>query len=408
MINQYKDEIIVNFFKNSINSQTTASEENNFIGYLCTYIPEEILISGGLDAIRIKGDRESSRAEGYLPINFCPYVKAIWEESYKKNDYLKSIVFATSCDGMRRLYDLFLTYKKETPAFMLDVPRNYDETSIDFYSNRLSKLLEFVQTLSPDKKIKFEDIKNSIEVVNEKRKLLSELTRLYEDDSDKIIPTGTYFNILDLAASSKNSLFIPELKEFLFKTKNNMNSKQIKPDGNSVKNNCLKIMVVGNYINDEKFWNIFNDLNIKIISSNLCISSRYFDFQVNLEDLNAKDEKNEINILNDTNSNRSNPDNLGTLLNIIAKSYMRKPFCFRMSALDETLKSLKSDIIKKNIKAVIFTSLKFCDNTLYFYPDLKSELEKLKIPSLYLDIEYGKSSYGQLRTRIEAFYEMME
>ncbi|MCE5329664.1 2-hydroxyacyl-CoA dehydratase family protein, partial [bacterium] len=166
--------------------------------------------------------------------------------------------------------------------------------------------------------------------------------------------------------------------------------------------------VIGNYINDEKFWNIFNDLNIKIISSNLCISSRYFDFQVNLEDLNAKDEKNEINILNDANSNRSNPDNLGILLNIIAKSYMQKPFCFRMSALGETLKTLKSDIIKKNIKAVIFTSLKFCDNTLYFYPDLKSELEKLEIPSLYLDIEYGKSSYGQLRTRIEAFYEMME
>ncbi|MHB8278658.1 MAG: 2-hydroxyacyl-CoA dehydratase [Candidatus Humimicrobiaceae bacterium] len=55
----------------------------------------------------------------------------------------------------------------------------------------------------------------------------------------------------------------------------------------------------------------------------------------------------------------------------------------------------------------MFTSLKFCDNTLYFYPELKKELVKLNIPSLYLDIEYGKSSYGQLRTRIEAFYEML-
>ncbi|MCL5071978.1 MAG: 2-hydroxyacyl-CoA dehydratase family protein, partial [Actinobacteria bacterium] len=116
----------------------------------------------------------------------------------------------------------------------------------------------------------------------------------------------------------------------------------------------------------------------------------------------------EIKSLDKTSDKMNNPDDLDRLLNLIALNYLKKPFCFRMSSLNEKLELLKKDIIEKNIRAVIFTSLKFCDNTLYFYPDLKSELEKLKIPSLYLDIEYGKSSYGQLRTRIEAFYEMLE
>lgn len=406
-MNQYKDKIIVGFFKNSIESQYARSIKNNFIGYSCAYIPEEILISGGLDAVRINGDKESNHAEGYLPINFCPYVKAIWEQLHSKNDCLKSVVFATSCDGMRRLYDLFLTYKKEVRVFMTDVPRSYDKNSIDFYSDRLSKLLNFVQTISPNK-IEINDIKKSIKLINEKRRLLSELTRFYEADSKQIIPTSTYFNILDLSTSSKNSIFVSDLKEFLIKVRSIADFKKADPKDIPLRNDCIKIMVVGNYINDEKFWNIFDNLNIKIISSNLCVSSRYFDFQVNTEDQNSNNGKNKRDNSNVVNNNANNMDDLTSLLKIIAKSYLQKPFCFRMSALNEKLNSIKIDIIKKNIGAVIFTSLKFCDNTLYFYPDLKNELEELKIPSLYLDIEYGKSSYGQLRTRIEAFHELLE
>lgn len=105
--------IIDNFFQKSLQAKNDIQNKNNSIGYLCTYIPEEILISGGLNAIRIQGDKESSLADGYLPINFCPYIKAVWEEVYKKSYSLKSIIFATSCDGMKRLYDLFLNYKKK-------------------------------------------------------------------------------------------------------------------------------------------------------------------------------------------------------------------------------------------------------------------------------------------------------
>ena len=46
-------------------------------------------------------------------------------------------------------------------------------------------------------------------------------------------------------------------------------------------------MVIGNYINDSNFWDIFTDLDIKVIASDLCISSRYFDFQVDLNKING-------------------------------------------------------------------------------------------------------------------------
>ncbi|HEY5501606.1 MAG TPA: 2-hydroxyacyl-CoA dehydratase family protein, partial [Candidatus Humimicrobiaceae bacterium] len=96
-----------NSFQKSLKSKRDLQNSGNTIGYLCTYVPEEILISGGLHAVRIKGDRDGNLADGFLPINFCPYVKAVWEEVHKKSYSLKSMVFATSCDGMKRLNDLF-------------------------------------------------------------------------------------------------------------------------------------------------------------------------------------------------------------------------------------------------------------------------------------------------------------
>lgn len=395
-----------NSFQKSLKSKRDLQNSGNTIGYLCTYVPEEILISGGLHAVRIKGDRDGNLADGFLPINFCPYIKAVWEEVHKKSYSLKSMVFATSCDGMKRLNDLFLNYKKDSYSFMLDIPKNHDENSIIFYADRLKKLFEYIKTMSPESNIGIKDLENSIGIINKKRKLLVDLTGIYESDIYGDISTSLYFSILDIAASSDNKIFISELETFLGNIKKSNNEENI-TSGKKQRNNNTNIMVIGNYINDGNFWDIFTDLDIKVIASDLCISSRYFNFQVNLENL-RKIGINENNVASPDAASPGYYDNdSDNIFRFIAESYLKKPLCFRMTALNEKLNSIKEKINTENIKAVIFTSLKFCDNTLYFYPELKNELVKLNIPLLYLDIEYGKSSYGQLRTRIEAFQEML-
>jgi len=401
-----KNTITDNSFLKSLKSKSGIDNSSNSIGYLCTYVPEEILISGGLHSIRIKGDTESNLADGFLPINFCPYVKAIWEEVHKKSYSLQSMVFATSCDGMKRLNDLFLNYKKDSHSFMLDIPKNHDENSILFYADRLKKLFEYIKTISPEKNIGIKELIDSIEIINKKRKLLSLLTALYESDIGGNISTSNYFAILDIAASSDNKIFISELETFLENIQKSIIEQNITEDKKHVSDNN-NIMVIGNYINDSNFWDIFTDLDIKIVSGDLCISSRYFDFQVDLNKSgNADNNKNNVE---DTDSAALEYGNysLDNIFRFIAESYLKKPMCFRMTTLDEKLNSIKEKINAQNIKAVIFTSLKFCDNTLYFYPELKNEMLKMNIPLLYLDVEYGKSAYGQLRTRIEAFREML-
>jgi len=62
---------------------------------------------------------------------------------------------------------------------------------------------------------------------------------------------------------------------------------------------------------------------------------------------------------------------------------------------------------ENNADGVIFVFLKFCDPHSFDYPYMKEMLEKEGIPSMLFEIEDKSSSEGQLKTRCEAFMEML-
>ena len=91
----------------------------------------------------------------------------------------------------------------------------------------------------------------------------------------------------------------------------------------------------------------------------------------------------------------------------IASRYLNKPGCMRMADLGEKLRSLEKKIYENKINGIIFISLKFCDTVLYSFPLVKQKFTELNIPTLYLEIEYGNFSEGQVKTRVQAFLEML-
>jgi len=60
-----------------------------------------------------------------------------------------------------------------------------------------------------------------------------------------------------------------------------------------------------------------------------------------------------------------------------------------------------------NIQGIIFISLKFCDTVLYSFPFIRKEFARMKIPVLYLELEYNNFPEGQVKTRMQAFLEMI-
>ncbi|MDD3519748.1 MAG: 2-hydroxyacyl-CoA dehydratase family protein [Actinomycetota bacterium] len=370
-------------FADSIKSSASLNTGRGMVAYTCSYIPEELIAAANLIPYRVYGNKESNLADKYFPINFCPYVKAVWEEIHH-NTILDAIILATSCDGIRRLNDYISYYEKELPVFMLDIPRKSDKDSLGFFAHNLKNLWIFLCGISNVDPGNTDIIKASSSIINRKRTLLKELTKHYEADMHQIIKNDDYFNIINISLSSETDTFNNELESYIKKIKS------LKENYDTVHNDFksnLKIMIIGNYINDNNFWSIFENLNVKLISSDICITYRYFD--IGLE------------------KNYEAPGLENDIFTDIANSFISKPACFRMADIKSKLNDIKAQIYENNINGVIFASLKFCDNTLYSFPALKNELNKMKIPSIFLDIEYGKSSYGQLKTRIEAFIEML-
>ncbi|MCL5069791.1 MAG: 2-hydroxyacyl-CoA dehydratase family protein [Actinobacteria bacterium] len=373
---------IGNHFSNSFK---TTKDKRLRIGWLCTYMPEEIIISAGFTPTRILGEDRVNKAEGYFPTNFCPYLKSSWESILNDISSLSAIVFTNSCDGMRRLYDICKKYKPQTPSFMLDVPRINTDAAIKHFSNNLFELSGFLGELKKSK-IEFDLLKKSIEFANKKRTLLKKLNHYYSEFNG-LIDNSDYFDILKLSMISESGIFIQDLHTYLEKISEE--SAALESIGNS-KNESLipRIMIIGNFINESKLWKSFKDLNCKIAAADLCNSSRYYEGLV--EDM-ENIPKNTIEIL----------------LGSIAVRYLKKPQCMRMANLGIKLNEVKENVINNNIKGVIFLSMKFCDNTLLFYPLLRQQLSEIGTQSLFLEIEHNNFSEGQIKTRIQAFLEIL-
>ncbi|OIP94121.1 MAG: hypothetical protein AUK26_00650 [Syntrophaceae bacterium CG2_30_58_14] len=63
---------------------------------------------------------------------------------------------------------------------------------------------------------------------------------------------------------------------------------------------------------------------------------------------------------------------------------------------------------ERQAQGVIFFLLKFCDPHAFDYPYLKEALDREGVPSLLLEVEDRLPADGQLRTRFEAFVEMIQ
>ncbi|GAH39713.1 unnamed protein product, partial [marine sediment metagenome] len=168
------------FFKN-----TLSLRKNNkpLIGWFCTYTPEELIIAGSFTPKRIFGSKKIIKAESYFPINFCPYLKSSWESLLSDSDNLEAIIFTNSCDGMRRLYDTANIYLKDTPSYILDVPRLKSESSINFFKSNLDDMQRFIENLS-GKKIKRKKLEETVKLANNKRRLLKKFSEIFFKMSD--------------------------------------------------------------------------------------------------------------------------------------------------------------------------------------------------------------------------------
>ena len=365
------------FFGNTLTSENKKAA----IGWFCTYTPEELIIAGGFIPVRIFGRKKIIKSESYFPINFCPYIKSGWESLLADADNFNALIFTNSCDGMRRFFDITGKYLDRIPSYLLDVPHLKNKDSQDFFTVNIGDMKKFIEKLKGEK-IDKKEIENAVKLINKKRKLLKEYSSIFYK-SPNLIEIPTYYKVIELSMITDPGIFLEDLEKYLDFIRSTDKTNTENGIGLQLdRRNSPAIMIIGNFIAEDKLWEMLSKMNLKLASEDLCTSNRYFEKQVVTD------------------------DNKG-LMESIAERYLNKPQCMRMADLGSKLAEIENAIIKNDIKGVIFITLKFCDNMLYSFSLLKQRLNNMGIPVLYLDIEYNNFSEGQIKTRVQAFLEML-
>jgi benzoyl-CoA reductase/2-hydroxyglutaryl-CoA dehydratase subunit BcrC/BadD/HgdB len=92
----------------------------------------------------------------------------------------------------------------------------------------------------------------------------------------------------------------------------------------------------------------------------------------------------------------------------LAEGYFAMPACStRNSPVEQRLKHLVEKVDRSKARGVLFYAVKFCEPELFDIPQLVEGLKHKGVATLVMDTILNQGVSGQMRTRVEAFVEMI-
>lgn len=106
------------------------------VGYVCSYLPVELLLAAGILPIRItgRGASDTSQADSPLSRFNCSFVRCCLEHGLRgAYDFIDGMVWVNGCDHIRRCYDNWKAKMHRPFTHMLPVPHQMTEQGRDWY-----------------------------------------------------------------------------------------------------------------------------------------------------------------------------------------------------------------------------------------------------------------------------------
>ncbi|UCD19400.1 MAG: 2-hydroxyacyl-CoA dehydratase [candidate division WOR-3 bacterium] len=115
----------------------------NLIGYACSYIPVEILSATGLHPYRLLHGAFDLSKEGerFVRVDACPMVKSNLAHVIKNQAKFAALIGSTGCDMSRRMFDILAEHTK-IPVYVVNIPRTDNPAIYNDEIDWLAKQLE--------------------------------------------------------------------------------------------------------------------------------------------------------------------------------------------------------------------------------------------------------------------------
>jgi len=351
------------------------------VGYLSALGPVEIMTAAGVVPFRLKGNVSEviTKGDAFMETIVCPFVRNVFDAAVKgKFSFLDGMVLPHQCDSIDRTNEVW-SYNLNLPYWhYLNLPHVTDNPSVEFTKELYRVFIGTLEKLT-GQKITDEAIAKAVEAHNENRRLMRDLYALRKTNPPLI--SGTEVMKVLVAAMS---LPVEESSALIQAVTKEVSKRDAKSDGKSA-----RIMLIGDQIDDVAIIDAIESTGAHMVMDDLSIGAKMYWGDVD-----------------------PTPDPVQG----IAERYLRKlkiPTTFVGSKdtypeiLEERYGHMKKFISEFQVNGVILFIYKYCDPYGFEVPAMKSYIESTGTPVLYLEDEYSTSTLARVKTRIEAFLEMI-
>jgi len=337
----------------------------------CVDMPEELILAAGFIPYRLFGDPTISHehADEHVPATHCVWSRNVLEQGLRGFDNdIVGIVSVHGCDCTNRQFDIWLDCVDIDFMHFLNCPLKRTEIAKEFYIDDMKELIDHMENYF-NIEITDEKIWENIRLVNKIRNLLREIS---EYRNKMILKTSEFHNIIKnvMISDRKESLEMLNKKVESLKSKEPLLNKNLK-----------KVLITGSLIDDTSFLEHMEESGYQIVIDDLCIGLHYFWRTVN----------------------ESHTDPLQAL----ADYHLNKPLYSTKIPSHSRYEFIEELIKKYKVDGIINIAQKFCETILYDHPFMNKKFREKGIPYLFIEKEYNKEAYKQLKTRFEAFAEII-
>ena len=358
------------------------------IGYMCLFAPIELILASGAIPIRVNsGWYDASKlGDRVVPVEVCPVVRStIGAKMIALSPYLElsdSLISMLTCDGITKLGEILSDSK---PVWTMTIPRVKDSAqSTRLWIEEIKAVKGQIEVLTGNK-IKSKQLKLAIELTQKATKAFRRLQDLRRGSPvimgrDAMLVNQTYMWDNIERWTEKTEALCDELE------KRASQKNWACPPG------APRVMITGTPMIWPDNWKIPTlieeaDPHGILVADELCSSERLLYDPVGVDEWSMSD-----------------------MLNAVAERYLMTSTCPCFTSEDgneDRINWLLNKIKEWNVQGVIYNVVRGCILYAMEYTRVKKVLDRINVPVYYLDTEYTREDVGQMKTRVEAFLEML-
>ena len=353
------------------------------VGWLAYNIPEEIIYARGLIPIRVGQGGDGRLVEvgaRHISTKNCVFVRQVLGQFAEKTDpYIKQldlVAIDATCIQLYRLEEL-INFYFDYKTVVLGVPRNFATKEGHEYFRKevehFTKKLELFAGVSLEQS----KLEEAINIYDGIREAIKTLYR-YQSQDNAPLSWRDVSSVINAGYNLDRLKYLELLQELIQEVEEEISEPQ---ENRSIE---ARVFLSGSLIppGDTKLIDIIEQLGGRIVGDDLWSGLNFF---LNLE--------------------IKEPTPYG-----VADAYLdRIPHAslpYLDLPTDGRLANLKHQIQQFNADGVIYHTLRYCDAFTFKAGETKDVLKN--VPFLEIHTEYSGSDFEAIRTRVEAFVEMIK